>query len=79
MAEEVSQNVDFPKVLRAYTQNQPILNEWTNHSSFYAIYPRYYFTFANQWLRKWLAWFDAENAVIMTGEAVHIYSGEIEV
>lgn len=58
MAEEVSQNVDFPKVLRAYTQNQPILNEWTNHSSFYAIYPRYYFTFANQWLRKWLAWFD---------------------
>lgn len=58
MAEEVSQNVDFPKVLRAYTQNQPILNEWTNHSAFYAIYPRYYFTFANQWLRKWLAWFD---------------------
>lgn len=58
MAEEVSQNVDFPKVLRAYTQNQPILNEWTNHSAFYAIYPSYYFTFANQWLRKWLAWFD---------------------
>lgn len=58
MAEEVSQNIDFPKVLRAYTQNQPILNEWTNHSAFYAIYPSYYFTFANQWLRKWLAWFD---------------------
>lgn len=58
MAEEVSQNVDFPKVLRAYTQNQPILNEWTNHSAFYAIYPSYYFTFANQWLRKWFAWFD---------------------
>ena len=59
MAEvEVSQNVDFPRVLRAYTQNQPVLNEWTNHSAFYAIYPSYYFTFANQWLRKWLAWFD---------------------
>lgn len=56
--EEVSQNVDFPRVLRAYTQNQPVLNEWTNHSAFYAIYPSYYFTFANQWLRKWLAWFD---------------------
>ena len=58
MADEVSQNVDFPRVLRAYTQNQPILNEWTNHSAFYAIYPSYYFTFANMWLRKWLQWFD---------------------
>lgn len=48
----------FPRCQQAYTQGQPILNEWTNHSAFYAIYPSYYFTFANQWLRKWLAWFD---------------------
>lgn len=54
----VSQATDFPKVLQAYSYGQPILNEWTNHSSFYAIYPSYYFTFANQWLRKWLQWFD---------------------
>ena len=58
MADEVNQNVDFPKVLRAYTQNQPVLNEWTNHSAFYAIYPSYYIPFANGWLRKWLQWFD---------------------
>lgn len=48
----------FPAVQMSYTNGQPILNEWTNHSAFYAIYPSYYFTFANQWLRKWLAWFD---------------------
>ena len=48
----------FPAVQQAYTQSQPILNEWTNHSAFYAVYPSYYYTFANQWLRKWLAWFD---------------------
>lgn len=48
----------FPAFQQAYTQSQPILNEWTNHSAFYAVYPSYYYTFANQWLRKWLAWFD---------------------
>lgn len=58
--ENVSQvlNNQFPKALQAYSANQPRLTEWTNHSSFYAVYPTYYFTFANQWLRKWLAWFD---------------------
>ena len=48
----------FPMCQTLYTLSQPVLNEWTNHSSFYAIYPSYYYTFANQWLRKWLAWFD---------------------
>lgn len=57
---EVSSTIKdtFPQVQQAYTSSQPILNEWTNHSAFYAVYPSYYFTFANMWLRKWLAWFD---------------------
>lgn len=55
---QTTENV-FCKMQQAYTaSSQPILNEWTNHSAFYAIYPSYYYTFANMWLRKWLAWFD---------------------
>lgn len=59
----------FPPIQQTYTANQPILNEWTNHSSFYAIYPSYYYTFANQWLRKWLAWFDGYVPGIHDGES----------
>lgn len=59
----------FPPIQQVYTANQPILNEWTNHSSFYAIYPSYYYTFANQWLRKWLAWFDGYVPGIHDGQS----------
>ena len=47
---EVSQETQnvFPASQRAYCAGQPILNEWTNHSAFYSIYPSYYFTFANE-------------------------------
>lgn len=57
---EVSQETQnvFPASQRAYCAGQPILNEWTNHSAFYSIYPSYYFTFANFWLRRWLQWYD---------------------
>lgn len=49
----------FPTTQRAYTEScQPILTQWTNHSAFYCIYPSYYYTFANWWLRRWLDWFD---------------------
>lgn len=56
MSEDLSGQ--FPLVQQTFASSQPILNEWTNHSAFYAVYPSYYFTFANQWLRKWLAWYD---------------------
>lgn len=48
----------FPEIQRQFSDSQPILQEWTNHSSFYAVYPKYYYTFANYWLRKWLQWYD---------------------
>ena len=54
----MTEETQFPACQVAYTKSQPILNEWTNHSSFYAIYPSYYSTFANRWLSRWLAWFD---------------------
>lgn len=61
MAEfEVSQETkdNFPALQKAYCAGQPILNEWTNHSAFYAVYPSYYYPFANFWIRRWLQWFD---------------------
>lgn len=48
----------FPEIQRQFSDSQPILQEWTNHSSFYAVYPKYYYSFANFWLRKWLQWYD---------------------
>ena len=48
----------FPAIQRQYSDSEPILKEWTNHSAFYAVYPKYYFSFANFWLRKWLQWYD---------------------
>ena len=56
MAEDMSGA--FPVAQQAYANTQPILNEWTNHSAFYAVYPSYYYPYATQWLRKWLQWFD---------------------
>lgn len=63
MAEEtaVSQTTQnqFSQTQRAYTENcQPALNQFTTHAAYYAIYPSYYMTFANWWLRRWLEWFD---------------------
>lgn len=72
MAEEdVSANTQncFPACQRAYVNSQPLLNEWTNHSAFYALYPSYYFTFAQQWLRRWLQWFDGYVPSIHDGES----------
>ena len=59
MAEEENMTSQrFPEIQRQFSDSQPILQEWTNHSSFYAIYPKYYYSFANFWLRKWLQWYD---------------------
>lgn len=60
-----------------YTENQPLMLEWTNHSSFYAVYPTYLYQFAQNWLRKWLQWYDGyvpevhegKNGIISTGLA----------
>lgn len=48
----------FSKTQIEYSATQPQITEVTNHSAFYAVYPSYYFTFANRWLRRWLGWFD---------------------
>lgn len=56
--EENVTNQSFPAIQRQFSDSQPILQEWTNHSSFYAVYPKYYYSFANYWLRKWLQWYD---------------------
>lgn len=57
---KVNQTTDdtFSKTQIAYSNTQPQITEFTNHSAFYAVYPSYYFTFGNMWLRRWLAWFD---------------------
>lgn len=56
--EENVTSQSFPAIQRQFSDSQPILQEWTNHSSFYAVYPKYYYSFANYWLRKWLQWYD---------------------
>lgn len=48
----------FSKTQIAFSGTQPPITEFTNHSAFYAVYPSYYFTFGNLWLRRWLSWFD---------------------
>lgn len=61
MAEmEVNQTTGdtFSKTQTEYGATQPQITEVTNHSAFYAVYPAYYYTFANRWLRRWLEWFD---------------------
>lgn len=55
---EVSQTTKFTDIQQAYVVNQPTIQEWTNNTSFYVLYPKYYFSFANRWLRRWLGWYD---------------------
>lgn len=55
---EVSQTTEFTDIQQAYVVSQPTIQEWTNNSAFYALYPKYYFSFANRWLRRWLGWYD---------------------
>ncbi len=38
--------------------NFPVNTELVSHSQFYATYPAFLQPFAQQWLRKWLQWFD---------------------
>ena len=60
-----------------YTNNQPLLLEWTNHSAFYSVYPTRLYPFAQNWLRKWFQWYDGfvpevhlgKNGIISTGLA----------
>lgn len=58
MAEEVSKVTKFTDVQEAYVLSQPTISEWTNNTSFYVLYPKYYYSFANRWLRRWLGWYD---------------------
>jgi len=55
---EVSQTTNFTDIQQAYVVSQPTIQEWTNNTSFYVLYPKYYFSFANRWLRRWLGWYD---------------------
>lgn len=55
---DVSQTTDFTDIQQAYVVSQPTIQEWTNNTAFYVLYPNYYFSFANRWLRRWLGWYD---------------------
>lgn len=56
--DDVSRTTEFSRIHEAFVSSQPVLTEWTNNTSFYVMYPTYYQSFANLFLRKWLGWYD---------------------
>ena len=49
-----------PVYTTAQSINFPFDNEITSRSVFYATYPSYLRPFAQEWLRRWLRWFDGK-------------------